>query len=70
MIIQTGYQWQVDRSQDEVYLAAQESSGQHRDAQGEFNQTILCFSINDWRQTIQFHTRNNFFELKMNFICI
>lgn len=32
-----GYaQWQVDRSQDEVYLSTQESAGQHRDAQGEF----------------------------------
>ncbi|XP_055320665.1 longitudinals lacking protein, isoforms H/M/V-like isoform X9 [Sitodiplosis mosellana] len=30
-----GYaQWQVDRSQDDVYLATQESVGQHRDAQG------------------------------------
>lgn len=37
-----GYaQWQVDRSQDDVYLASQESAGQHRDAQGELNQTIL-----------------------------
>lgn len=35
----SGYaQWQVDRSQDEVYLSTgQESTGQHRDAQGEFH---------------------------------
>jgi len=38
-----GYaQWQVDRSQDDVYLTTQESAGQHRDAQGELNQTIIC----------------------------
>lgn len=31
-----GYaQWQVDRSQDEVFLATQEAAGQHRDAQGK-----------------------------------
>lgn len=33
-----GYaQWQVDRSQDEVFLGAQEAAGQHRDAQGRFH---------------------------------
>ncbi|XP_055320643.1 longitudinals lacking protein, isoforms J/P/Q/S/Z-like isoform X5 [Sitodiplosis mosellana] len=33
-----GYaQWQVDRSQDDVYLATQESVGQHRDAQEHFS---------------------------------
>lgn len=33
-----GYaQWQVDRSQDEVFLATQEAAGQHRDAQGKQN---------------------------------
>jgi hypothetical protein len=30
-----GYaQWQVGQNQDEVFLAAQEAAGQHRDAQG------------------------------------
>uniref|UniRef100_A0A1L8DDI2 Longitudinals lacking protein n=1 Tax=Nyssomyia neivai TaxID=330878 RepID=A0A1L8DDI2_9DIPT len=30
-----GYaQWQIERSQDEVFMAGQEGSGQHRDAQG------------------------------------
>lgn len=38
-------------------MATQESSGQHRDAQGELNQTILYFLINDWRQTIKLHAK-------------
>lgn len=37
-----GYaQWQVDRSQDEVFLATQEAAGQNRDAQGKPNVTFL-----------------------------
>ncbi|XP_037035558.1 longitudinals lacking protein, isoforms H/M/V isoform X4 [Bradysia coprophila] len=33
-----GYaQWQVGQNQDEVFLAAQEAAGQHRDAQGQSN---------------------------------
>ncbi|XP_055707979.1 longitudinals lacking protein, isoforms J/P/Q/S/Z-like isoform X2 [Phlebotomus papatasi] len=31
-----GYaQWQIERSQDEVFMGGQDSAGQHRDAQGE-----------------------------------
>ena len=41
-IAHPGYaQWQVDRSQDEVFLAAQEAAGQHRDAQGRFQSSYL-----------------------------
>jgi len=38
-----GYaQWQVDRSQDEVFLAAQEAAGQHRDAQDTKSRAVKC----------------------------
>lgn len=47
LLLNIGYaQWQVDRSQDDVYLATQESTGQHRDAQGEFN-------LNDYMPSIK-----------------
>lgn len=48
-----GYaQWQVDRSQDEVYLSTgQESTGQHRDAQGEFHENGFYLpSLKNWRK--------------------
>lgn len=41
-----GYaQWQMDRSQDEVFMAAQEAAGQHRDAQGKIFLRLLYYDL-------------------------
>ncbi|XP_044737201.1 longitudinals lacking protein, isoforms H/M/V isoform X34 [Chrysoperla carnea] len=37
-----GFGWQMDPSQDETFMAAQEAVGQHRDAQAFFAQYNIC----------------------------
>lgn len=60
----SGYaQWQVGgQNQDEVFLAAQEAAGQHRDAQGRFQipffiirlrERFKC-NIHRWKNSIAF----------------
>lgn len=56
----TGYaQWQVDRSQDEVFLATQEAAGQHRDAQGKPNKRHT--EANDKEFTVNFQSNVQLF---------
>lgn len=43
-----GYaQWQVGQNQDEVFLAAQEAAGQHRDAQGRFQKPFFTIRLRE-----------------------